>query len=107
MIDMKKHKIEEYEKLDMVRALISARIDYYQQKKGDKTFHQYILEEQECINSVVYAGLNYFLRKVVNKTLDTEQSMAEPKREFWLKLHTNFFQRKDIKRLSKIDGDNT
>lgn len=72
MIDMKKHKIEEYEKLDMVRALISARIDYYQQKQGDKTFHQDIIEELKCINSVVYAGLNSFLRKVVNETLDKE-----------------------------------
>lgn len=72
MIDMKKHKIEEYEKLDMVRALISARIDYYQQKQGDKTFHQDIIEELECINSVVYAGLNSFLRKVFNETLDKE-----------------------------------
>ena len=71
-IDMKKHKVEEYEKLDMVRALISARIDYYQQKQGDKTFHQDIIEELECINSVVYAGLNSFLRKVVNETLDKE-----------------------------------
>ena len=69
---MKKHKIEEYEKLDMVRALISARIDYYQQKQGDKTFHQDIIEELKCINSVVYAGLNSFLRKVVNETLDKE-----------------------------------
>lgn len=72
MIDMKKHKIEEYEKLDMVRALISARIDYYQQKQGNKTFHQDIIEELECINSVVYASLNSFLRKVVNETLDKE-----------------------------------
>lgn len=32
--------------------------------------------------------------------------MSEPKRYFWLKLHKDFFQRKEIKRLRKIaDGD--
>lgn len=33
--------------------------------------------------------------------------MAEPKRYFWLKLHRDFFQRKDIKRLRKIAGGDT
>lgn len=69
---MKKHKIEEYEKLDMVRAMIGSRIDYFKQKQGDKTFHQDIIDELECINSVVYAGLNSTLREVINEKLCEE-----------------------------------
>lgn len=63
---MKKRKIEEYEKLDMVRALIDARLDYYRRKQGDKTFHQDIIEELECVGTVVYAGLNSFLREAID-----------------------------------------
>ena len=33
--------------------------------------------------------------------------MAEPKRYFWLKLHKDFFQRKEIKRLRKIASGDT
>ena len=33
--------------------------------------------------------------------------MSEPKRYFWLKLHKDFFQRKEIKRLRKIAGGGT
>ena len=33
--------------------------------------------------------------------------MTEPKRYFWLKLHKDFFQRKEIKRLRKIAGGDT
>ena len=33
--------------------------------------------------------------------------MAEPKRYFWLKLHKDFFQSKEIKRLRKIAGGDT
>lgn len=33
--------------------------------------------------------------------------MADPKRYFWLKLHKDFFQRKEIKRLRKIAGGDT
>nr|DAL89816.1 MAG TPA: replisome organizer protein [Caudoviricetes sp.] len=33
--------------------------------------------------------------------------MGEPKRYFWLKLHKDFFQRKEIKRLRKIAGGDT
>lgn len=33
--------------------------------------------------------------------------MREPKRYFWLKLHKDFFQRKEIKRLRKIAGGDT
>lgn len=33
--------------------------------------------------------------------------MNEPKRYFWLKLHKDFFQRKEIKRLRKIAGGDT
>lgn len=33
--------------------------------------------------------------------------MSKPKRYFWLKLHKDFFQRKEIKRLRKIAGGDT
>ena len=33
--------------------------------------------------------------------------MVEPKRYYWLKLHKDFFQRKEIKRLRKIAGGDT
>ena len=33
--------------------------------------------------------------------------MSEPKRYFWVKLHKDFFQRKEIKRLRKIAGGDT
>ena len=33
--------------------------------------------------------------------------MADPKRYFWLKLHKDFFKRKEIKRLRKIAGGDT
>lgn len=69
---MKKHKINEYEKLDMVRALIGVRLDYYRRKQGDKTFHQDIIEELECINTVVYAGLNSFLREAIEEKFGEE-----------------------------------
>ena len=72
MKDMKKSKINEYEKLDMVRALIGARIDYYENKQGDKTFHQDIIDELKCINTVVYAGLNSFLREAIEKKFGEE-----------------------------------
>ena len=64
---MKKTRINEYEKLDMVKALIEVRIDYYKNKQGDKTFHQDIIDELKCINTVVYAGLNTFLREAIGE----------------------------------------
>lgn len=36
-----------------------------------------------------------------------DEPMSEPKRYFWLKLHKDFFQRKEIKRLRKIAGGDT
>lgn len=69
---MKKHRINEYEKLDMVRALIRARLDYYRRKQGDKSFHQDIIEELECINTVVYTGLNSFLREAIEEKFSEE-----------------------------------
>ena len=51
---MKKSRINEYEKLDMVRALIEVRIDYYKNKQGDKTFHQDIIDELKGINTVLF-----------------------------------------------------
>ena len=69
---MKKSRINEYEKLDMVRALIEVRIDYYKNKQGDKTFHQDIIDELKCINTVVYAGLNAFLREAIEEKFSEE-----------------------------------
>lgn len=69
---MNKNRLGEYEKLEMLRALINARLGYYKRKQGDKTFHQDIIDELECINEVVYAGLNSFLREVVGEKLNKE-----------------------------------
>lgn len=69
---MKEYRIGEYEKLDMVRALVGARLDYYKRKQGDKTFHQDIIEELECISAVIYAGLNSFLREAIEEKFDEE-----------------------------------
>ena len=69
---MKKSRINEYEKLDMVRALIEVRIDYYKNKQGDKTFHQDIIDELKCINTVVYTGLNAFLREAIKEKFSEE-----------------------------------
>ena len=69
---MKKSRINEYEKLDMVRALIEVRIDYYKNKQGDKTFHQDIIDELKGINTVVYTGLNAFLREAIKEKFSEE-----------------------------------
>lgn len=69
---MKKSRINEYEKLDMVRALIEVRIDYYKNKQGDMTFCQDIIDELECINTVIHAGLNPFLREAIEKKFGEE-----------------------------------
>ena len=69
---MKKSRINEYEKLDMVRALIEVRIDYYKNKQGDKTFHQDIIDELKGINTVVYTGLNAFLSEAIKEKFNEE-----------------------------------
>ena len=69
---MKKSKINEYGKLDMVRALIEVRIDYYENKQGDKTFCQDIIDELKCIDAVVCAGSNSFLREAIEKKFSEE-----------------------------------
>ena len=33
--------------------------------------------------------------------------MAEPKRYYWLRLHKDFFQKKEIKRLRRVAGGGT
>ena len=66
---MKKHKIEEYEKLDMVRALISARIMYFENKQGDKNYHQDIIDEYKMLENVVCAALNPLLREAIDELL--------------------------------------
>ena len=70
--DMKKSRINEYEKLDMVRALIGARIGYYENKQGDKTFNQDIIDELKGINTVVCAGLDSFLREAIKEKFSEE-----------------------------------
>ena len=72
LIDMKKSRINEFEKLDMLRALIGVRIDYYENKQGDKTFNQDIIDELKGINTVVCTGLNSFLREAIEEKFSEE-----------------------------------
>lgn len=66
---MNKDRLGEYEKLEMLRALISARIMYFENKQGDKTFHQDIIDEYEMLNNVVCAALNPLLREAIDELL--------------------------------------
>lgn len=38
---------------DMLKALIEARIKYWEKKQGDKTFHEDIIEELEMLKAIV------------------------------------------------------
>lgn len=39
----------------MLQALINARIEYWEKKQGDKTFHEDIIEELKTLKAVVGA----------------------------------------------------
>lgn len=39
--------------LKMLQALINARIEYWEKKQGDKTFHEDIIDELKMLKAVV------------------------------------------------------
>lgn len=66
---MNKNRLGEYEKLEMLRALISARILYFENKQGDKNYHQDIIDEYKMLENVVCAALNPLLREAIDELL--------------------------------------
>ena len=40
---------------NMLKALIEARIEYWEKKQGDKTFHEDIIDELKTLQAVVSA----------------------------------------------------
>lgn len=66
---MNKDRLGEYEKLEMLRALISARIMYFENKQGDKNYHQDIIDEYKMLENVVCAALNPILREAIDELL--------------------------------------
>ena len=66
---MNKDRLDEYEKLEMLRALISARIMYFENKQGDKNYHQDIIDEYKMLENVVCAALNPLLREAIDELL--------------------------------------
>lgn len=64
---MNKERVNEYEKLEMLRALINTRLYHFKEKQGDKTFHQDIIDEYEMLNNVVCAALNPILRETIDE----------------------------------------
>ncbi|WP_295823875.1 hypothetical protein [uncultured Veillonella sp.] len=66
---MNKDRLGEYEKLEMLRALISARIMYFENKQGAKNYHQDIIDEYKMLENVVCAALNPLLREAIDELL--------------------------------------
>ena len=66
---MNKNRLGEYEKLEMLRALISARILYFENKQGEKSYHQDIIDEYKMLENVVCAALNPLLREAIDELL--------------------------------------
>ena len=66
---MNKERLGEYEKLEMLRALISARIMHFENKQGDKNYHQDIIDEYKMLENVVCAALNPLLREAIDELL--------------------------------------
>lgn len=64
---MNKDRVGEYEKLEMLRALINARIWYFKNKQGDKSYHQDIIDEYKMLENVVCAALNPLLREMIEE----------------------------------------
>lgn len=62
---MKEHRLNEYEKLEMLRALINSRIWYFKEKQGDKNYHQDIINEYKMLENVVCAALNPILKDAI------------------------------------------
>lgn len=69
---MKKSRINEYEKLEMLRALINSRIWYFKEKQGDKNYHQDIIDKYEMMENVVCAALNPILKDAINEFMEEE-----------------------------------
>lgn len=42
----------------MLQALINARIEYWEKKQGDKTFHEDVIEELKLLKAVVNSTIN-------------------------------------------------
>ena len=64
---MNECKVNEYEKLEMLRALINSRIWYFKEKQGDKNYHQDIINEYKLMESVVCAALNPILHEAIDE----------------------------------------
>lgn len=71
---MNKNRLGEYEKLEMLRALISARILYFENKQGDKNYHQDIIDEYKMLENVVCAALNPILLEAINKLVGKDSA---------------------------------
>lgn len=69
---MKKSRINEYEKLEMLRALINSRIWHFKEKQGDKNYHQDIIDEYKMMENVVCAALNPILKDAINEFMEEE-----------------------------------
>lgn len=69
---MKKCRINEYEKLEMLRALINSRIWYFKEKQGDKNYHQDIIDEYKMMQNVVCAALNPILKDAITEFIEEE-----------------------------------
>ena len=71
---MNKNRLGEYEKLEMLRALISARILYFETKQGDKNYHQDIIDEYKMLENVVCAALNPILLEAINELVGKDSA---------------------------------
>ena len=60
---MNKDRFGEYEKLEMLRALINARIWYFE------NYHQDIIDEYKMLDNVVCAALNPLLREAIDELI--------------------------------------
>lgn len=71
---MNKERLGEYEKLEMLRALISARILYFENKQGEKSYHQDIIDEYKMLENVVCAALNPILLEAINELVGKDSA---------------------------------
>lgn len=71
---MNKDRLGEYEKLEMLRALISARIMYFENKQGEKSYHQDIIDEYKMLENVVCAALNPILLEAINELVGKDSA---------------------------------
>lgn len=71
---MNKDRLGEYEKLEMLRELISARIMYFENKQGEKSYHQDIIDEYKMLENVVCAALNPILLEAINELVGKDSA---------------------------------